>query len=436
MTQLPAGWVEVTIDSLGVIVTGSTPSTKRADYWNGDIPFVTPGDLAHGGTVSSTERTVTQAGASKARSIPVGSVMVTCIGRIGRASLANTQCVTNQQINSIVPAGCVDGKYLMYALCSPQCQLQLQKLSSATTVAIVNKGRFSSVRVPLAPLAEQQRIVEAIEEQCSRLDAAQQSIQSARQRCGVLRTSLMRMLEGGACVPLGELLTQPLINGHSVRTSEDGSGFPVLRLTALRDGLIDLAQRKRGAWERREAERYIVRYGDFFVSRGNGSLALVGRGGLVDNPPDDVAFPDTMIRVRVDPTRIDPHFLRWIWDGFTVRRQIESAARTTAGIYKVNQQDLVRVQVPTPSIEAQRALVAELERLTTIMNSLASSTDHVLERARWLRSAILQSAFSGTLVPQDPEDEPASTLLERTAVEPSDRRQSIRGPKSRQKVTS
>src|SRR5438477_10659089 len=100
---------------------------------------------------------------------------------------------------------------------------------------------------------------------------------------------------GWARAKLGELLEEPMANGRSV---PDGSGFPVLRLTALKGGRVDLRERKRGAWGAQDASRFRVRNGDFLIARGNGSLALVGRGGLVEDEPDPVAYPDTAIRVR------------------------------------------------------------------------------------------------------------------------------------------
>lgn len=114
-------------------------------------------------------------------------------------------------------------------------------------------------------------------------------------------------------------------------------GFPVLRLTALSPAGIDLTQRKNGAWTAEEARPFLVERGDFLVSRGNGTLKLVGRGSLVLEEPDPVAYPDTLIRVRVNEGLVYPEYLAIVWNSPIVRTQLESMARTTAGIHKVNQ---------------------------------------------------------------------------------------------------
>lgn len=125
-------------------------------------------------------------------------------------------------------------------------------------------------------------------------------------------------LPGGWCwASLEELLSQGLSNGRSVPTQTDG--FPVLRLTALRNRRIDLRERKCGAWTAAEAQGFLVQQGDFLVARGNGSLSLVGRGGLVQDAPDPVAFPDTMIRVRVGFAMTAP-YLATVWDSPLLRQ--------------------------------------------------------------------------------------------------------------------
>ena len=294
----------------------------------------------------------------------------------------------------------------------------------------VTRKVFEETVVWLPPIREQERIVAAVEEQFSRLDTAENLLRSALQRCDVLYRSFMRTLEEWPLVPLADLLEKPLANGRSVPTAENGSGFPVLRLTALRNGFVDLSERKVGAWGRREAERYIVQEGDFLIARGNGSLALVGRGGLVTADPDAVAYPDTMIRARVDQKQMSPEYLRWVWSSSTVRRQIESVAKTTAGIYKVNQQDLGRVAVPVPPPEVQGAIVGNLGRQQSILEALTQSIHQALVRSNHLRRSILESAFTGKLVPQVPDDEPAFELLARTA---SDHRKTAK-PRRRQRA--
>ncbi|MFE9169398.1 restriction endonuclease subunit S [Streptomyces kebangsaanensis] len=179
-------------------------------------------------------------------------------------------------------------------------------------------------------------------------------------------------------VSLKDVLSEPLINGRSVKTME--GGFPVLRLTAIADGKIDLGESKEGAWSAEQAEPFLVWRGDFLLSRGNGSKRLVGRGGLVGNVGSPVAFPDTMIRVRLSSKLVSSSYFRLLWDSPVVRRQIEAKARTTAGIYKVNQAILEGVALPLPPLAEQRRIVEALEEQLSRLDAAEVNVRKVTRR--------------------------------------------------------
>jgi type I restriction enzyme S subunit len=440
MSELPPGWAQTSLGgalSSAVIFTdGDWVETKDQDP-TGDVRLT---QLADVGVAEWRNRSDRYMNLSRAQQmgctfLEPGDVLVARMpDPLGRACIFPGDpkpCVTAVDVCVIRPDPRVlSARWLMWALNAPTTQAQMVKLQSGTTRKRISRRNLGTINLLIPPRLEQERIVAAIEEQVSRLDTAEQLLRSALQRCDVLYRSFMRTLEEWPLVPLADLLEKPLANGRSVPTAENGSGFPVLRLTALRNGFVDLSERKLGAWGRREAERYIVQEGDFLIARGNGSLALVGRGGLVTADPDAVAYPDTMIRARVDRKQMSPEFLRWVWSSSTVRRQIESAAKTTAGIYKVNQQDLGGVAVPVPPPEVQGAIVGNLGRQQSILEALTQSIHQALVRSDHLRRSILESAFTGKVVPQIPDDEPAFELLARIA---SDHRKTAK-PRRRQRA--
>jgi len=229
------------------------------------------------------------------------------------------------------------------------------------------------------------------------------------------RTELPELPKGWCWVSLAQLLAQPLVNGRSVPDAIDG--FPVLRLTALKGDSIDLAERKTGRWSADEAASFLVKRGDFLVARGNGSIRLVGRGGLITVDPDPVAFPDTLIRVRVDAAHFSPRLLAVLWNSPLVRLHIEQRAKTTAGIHKVNQTDLELTPVPLPPRAEQDRLMAEVDRRLSATKEVSATVETQKRRCARLRQSILKWAFEGKLADQDPKDEPASVLLERIKAE-------------------
>ncbi|MCO6045919.1 restriction endonuclease subunit S [Aeoliella sp. ICT_H6.2] len=110
----------VAISRLGAIVTGKTPSTNNAAFFDGQYSFVTPSDLDwRTYYCRSTERTVTDSARQSygSKFVPAKSVMVTCIGNtIGKCAISANDCLTNQQINTIVPGDGIDPLFVYYLL--------------------------------------------------------------------------------------------------------------------------------------------------------------------------------------------------------------------------------------------------------------------------------------------------------------------------------
>lgn len=271
-----------------------------------------------------------------------------------------------------------------------------QESRITTNIAHLSASRLKTVEFPVPPIGEQLRVVQLLEDHLSRLDAAESYLLGGQARVKALLEAWLRpKLLRQPARPLKELLAQPLSNGRSVPTAEQG--FPVLRLTALGDGLINLRERKIGAWSEDEARPFLVEPGDFLLSRGNGSLARVGLGGVVTAVDSPVAFPDTMICVRCDPGLVNAVFLAIAWNSRVVRRQLEAAARTTAGIYKVNQKQLETVQMPVPTLADQAAIAAGFARLREVTTVHQKALVRGRIRGRVLRRALLRAACTGAL---------------------------------------
>lgn len=228
-------------------------------------------------------------------------------------------------------------------------------------------------------------------------------------------SGLPELPQGWVWASVDQLSPDDLANGRSVPTAE--SGAKVLRLTAIKDGSVDLREHKQGAWSVEEAEPFAVSEGDLLIVRGNGSLTLVGRAGLVRSVKEQVAYPDTIIRLRVVESVVSPAWVGLVWDSHFVRSHLERRARTSAGIYKIAQSDIVTVVVPIPSLMEQEYIQQALAQQLEQVAAMQSAAETALKQSTAQRQNILRAAFAGQLVPQDPADEPASALLERIRAE-------------------
>ncbi|WP_158745209.1 restriction endonuclease subunit S [Streptomyces sp. NRRL S-1448] len=192
------------------------------------------------------------------------------------------------------------------------------------------------------------------------------------------------------------MLREPLVNGRSLRTRQDG--FPVLRATALRPVTVDFTQTKGGDWTARNSAPVLVEAGDLLVSRASGSLSLVGEGALVDVSPCRATFPDTMIRVRVRPSLIDPRYLAHLWNSPIVRRQIEARARQGgAAVYRISQSDLAQILLPLPAPGEQAGITSLVEKHLARIDATTTRTRRAVGQTDELIRSMSAQASVGRL---------------------------------------
>ena len=148
----------------GKVVTGNTPKTSDSqNYASNDICFVKPSDIADGIVtyLNDSEFYISEYARAKARILPPQSVLVTCIGIIGKVAINDVECAFNQQINAIIPdnSKCLT-EYLAYAIQNKQPEMQ--DVANAPVVPILNKTQFSDIEINLPSLTEQEEIVEKL----------------------------------------------------------------------------------------------------------------------------------------------------------------------------------------------------------------------------------------------------------------------------------
>lgn len=154
-------WQEARISDLGRVVTGKTPSTKNPAFFDGEYPFVTPSDLDwRTYYCQETERTVSEEAREQHKNqfIPENSTLVTCIGNtIGKCALSPSTCLTNQQINSIIPSDKFDPRFVYYLMLYNVDQIRGVGLSGGAATPILNKTSFAALRikVPSKPVRDE-----------------------------------------------------------------------------------------------------------------------------------------------------------------------------------------------------------------------------------------------------------------------------------------
>ena len=344
----------------------------------------------------------------------------------------------------------------------------------------VRAPTFTHYPLWLPPLAEQHRIVAEIEKQFTRLDASVAALKRAQANLKRYRASVLKSACEGKLVateadlaraecrdyePAGQLLERILAErralweaqenrrgkykepappdtadlpelpegwvwatveqlvsrseyGTSVKCDYDSDELPVLRIPNIVAGEINLSDIKYATKPLPIDAENALRSGDILMCRTNGSVSLVGKTAVVRTELEPYhTFASYLLRFRLVDTDMLPLWFHIYSTSQPGRGFIERHAASSAGQNNVSLSLIHGMPLPLPPLPEQRRIVAEVERRLSVIQQAEATVENSLKRADRLRQSILKQAFSGQLVPQDPNDEPASVLLERIRAE-------------------
>lgn len=402
---LPQGWAETTLGEVAELNMGQSPLGEHTNTDGVGIPLVGGASDLKDGKVVPTKHTTAPTKLSQADDI------IFCVrATIGRWALSRMQICLGRGVAGITPL--TDSRWLQYFLTWQGGEID--KAGVGSTFRQVDKATLLGWPTRMPPLAEQRRIVAKLDVLTARFARVRAEAVSAVALARRLREQVQASGAVAGAVLLEELLSAPLRNGLSIKGSDQAPGVPALRLSALREQTVNLGDVRYLDVPATRAETYRLKSGDVLVSRGNGTLRLVGRASRVAATPADLTiFPDTAFRIRLDPARASARWFTLVWNSPLIRTQIEARARTTAGIWKISQRDLNEIELPDVSLHEQLEWVEKVDAAFVRADRLEAEAKKALALIDRLEAAVLAKAFRGELVAQDPNDEPASVLLER-----------------------
>jgi len=228
-------------------------------------------------------------------------------------------------------------------------------------------------------------------------------------------SNLPSLPEGWAWASVGQVVLSSQ-NGLSKRHGEQGIPTRVLRLSDIIERRISEDSPRLIPLTDKELAAFRLNFGDVVCIRVNGSRDLVGR--LVPfQSSNPWAYCDHFIRLTTVREAIQEKYLSLCGELPSSRRHVELRLVSSAGQNTVSQPTALGLPVPLAPLAEQYRIVAEVERRFSVIDGLETIIQHSLRRADRLRQSVLKRAFEGKLAPQDPDDEPASVMLERIRAE-------------------
>ena len=466
---LPDGWTPTTLGDSCLVIQGQSPPGATYNTNGVGLPFL-QGKAEFGATFPEAVKWCS----APSKIAEPGDVLISIRAPVGPTNLCAAQSCIGRGLAAIRTEGGIPSKYIFYAMRATEEELRAK--STGTTFEAIRGGDLRSHPLPLPPLPEQRRIVAEIEKQFTRLDASIDALKRAQANLKRYRASVLKSACEGKLVPTEAELARsegrdyepadlPLDRILSERRAQwesqekrrgkykEPSPPDTTNLPDLPEGWIWATVDQLSIVASGQTPKGIVSIAKVSTcgtpwyrvsdmnARGNDTIMAVASSLISDSdvtrfrlhirPAGTIIFPKrggaiaTNKKRRLSvPAAYDLNTMGmipaqgmggYLWWWF---QTIDlGTLGDGSNVPQINNDDIQPLVVPVPPLAEQHRIVAEVERRLSVVQQAEAAVEANLSRAKQLRQSILKQAFSGKLVPQDPNDEPASVLLERIRAE-------------------
>jgi type I restriction enzyme S subunit len=409
---VPTNWSWTLASDVARIIGGGTPPTKDTGNFAGEgIPWIGPADLTGYKNVyiARGRRDLSEAGLARsgATMLPAGTVLFSSRAPIGYCAIAERPLATNQGFKSWICEPEVLPEYVRYYLLSSTAYID--SLASGTTFREVSGSRCERIAFPLPPRAEQRRIAAKLDALTARLARARAELSQMPVSADRFKKKMARKLIHSrpfATVPFLEACDAYQPKTVSKAELVAGGQYPVYGA----NGVIGLYHR---------------------FNHEHPQLLITCRGatcGAVNISKPYAWINGNAMVVDGSKGGLTLEFLEaYFADGFDFRSVISGTAQP-----QITRQSLATLRMPVISPDEQSIIVRQIKAAFARADRLEAEARRARALLDRLEAAILARAFRGELVPQDPEDEPASVLLERIRARRAAEPRAKRGRRTRE----
>jgi type I restriction enzyme, S subunit len=440
VSELPRGWEwgkleDLTLDPKSNIVDGPFGSNlKASEYVENGIPIVRLQNINRNFFIEKNIKFIRHEKANllKRHSFIKGDIIITKLGDpLGKACLVPDSIEEGIIVADVVrvrPDERFSSKqYLIYLINSQVVSNQLLAEVKGTTRPRVNLNHIRQLQIPIAPLNEQHRIVAKLDSLFARSRHAREELERIPKLCDRYKQAVLaaafrgdltadwRQNIASACTTISlSKVCITITDGDHQAPPKVEKGIPFITISAINDGSLNLSKATRfvssSYFESRSPHRKPAQ-GDILFSV-TGSIGIP----VIINTCEPFIFQRHIAILKVNRELILEKYLLYILGSEQIQKQALDVATGTAQL-TIPLGGLRNFKIPFPTLEEQKEIVQRIEKLFKTIDLMRQEHKKASKLCDRLEQATLTKAFRGELVPQDPNDEPASVLLKRIRAE-------------------
>ncbi len=408
MTNLPRGWEVKKLGEIGEIVTGLTPSKNNLDFYGKDYPFFKPSDFEQGYFLESAVDNLSKLGFEKAKQLPSKTILVVCIGSLGKVALTRVIGSCNQQINAIISNKNIIPEYIYYYCISSKFQSILFLKAPQTTLPILNKTEFSKLEIMYPKnVKEQERIVGILDESFANIDESIKNLEQDLLNLDELMQSALQkafnplkdnakenyqLPHGWEWKSLGEICF--ITDGTHKTPNYIKTGIPFLSVKNISKGFFDLSDVKYISLE--EHNKLIKRakpeFGDILICR-IGTLGKAIKISLEFEFSIFVSLGLLKPKVKIISDYLVYFLNSYFIEGWINNNKVGGGTHTA----KLNLNILEKCPVALPPLKEQEQIASYLDELSLNIKDLKQNYQTQIKNLQELKKSLLDRAFKGRL---------------------------------------
>lgn len=379
------------------IVSGSTPKTSVAEYWDGDIKWITPAELTNESyIIDDSVRKLTELGVKKTGLIPfpAGTVILSSRAPIGKVAIAGCEMYCNQGFKNLICSDKINNKYLYWFLKGNTAFLN--SLGRGATFKEISKGIVGDIEINVPDAESQNRAVCNLEKISEVIKLRKKELFALDK---LIKAQFVEMFGdpylnefGWKKVKIKNAVTVEPQNGMYKPQSDyvtDRSGVPILRIDGFYDGVVmDFSSLKRLKCSENEIQKYLLCEDDVVINRVN-SIEYLGKCAHITDLLEKTVYESNMMRMHFDPERFNPVYITRLLCNRFVYDQIINHAKKAVNQASINQKDVLDFDIYQPPLRLQNQFATFVRQV----NKSKIAVQKGLDEAQTLFDSLMQEYF-------------------------------------------